>query len=711
MLECLQKKWFLYIAGVAFFLALVRYKGFDDDAALYLLQVVDHLHPERFLNDVPFMFGNQDSFSIFSPIVACVYRLLGVNAGGQVMTFLMLVAWGAFAIMLVVKWAERFGLKRWTALLVVVFFSLLLNKCYHSGNLFLPMMEPYLVARVFSEVIVLAGLACLFSKNKFVSLVFFAFATLMHPLMGGWTLPLWLFFHYPRARISIVAVSLILPLSGFLHVGPLDFYPQDWRPMYYAPGLDEFIEYSGLLVFWFFMYRKLKGSVLSKFSLSLLLVSFIGFYLQFSGSYFVHELFYQAQPFRVQWLSLVSVIPVFAIYLHGILTDGREFSAMDYCGVLLGMCAISNEPWVYIVSAITMLTVFLFKRCSRTPIKQLWINTFFVVSLLFLIASSVLGNFVQLALEQGLGGVSHAVSWIAIPEKMAYVEKALLVLLVLVCITQRRLWVAFALAVSFCNPDLKIMAIVAILFYLVPNINPIFKKILIALTITISFAELLASLDECNAIQSAPLQGHPMLSVVFLSFLFVFLLWVLMVKNSANSRFVLAPLFCTILLLGWWNACVWDARDDSQADCERQMDAFFETPIFPQVADRGKILFAVENEVPMQSRINFLTGAYADASIYVGEIFYYNQYMESNRRRSMLLKGDSVLADMAGFNVNIMNVYQNPDTLLARVRFLCNAGEIMHFVSDSGKYPLPLKDSVYLDQRKIRVYLYECEGE
>ena len=54
MLECLQKKWFLYIAGVAFFLALVRYKGFDDDAALYLLQVVDHLHPERFLNDVPF---------------------------------------------------------------------------------------------------------------------------------------------------------------------------------------------------------------------------------------------------------------------------------------------------------------------------------------------------------------------------------------------------------------------------------------------------------------------------------------------------------------------------------------------------------------------------------------------------------------------------------------------------------------------------------
>ena len=92
-------------------------------------------------------------------------------------------------------------------------------------------------------------------------------------------------------------------------------------------------------------------------------------------------------------------------------------------------------------------------------------------------------------------------------------------------------------------------------------------------------------------------------------------------------------------------------------------------------------------------------------------VFYYNQYKESNRRRNMLLKGDTALANMSGFEVGVMKVYQNPDTLLARVKFLCHSGEITHFVSDSGKYPLPLKDSVYLEQRKIRVYLYECEGE
>lgn len=709
MLECLQKKWFLYIAGVAFFLALVRYKGFDGDAALYLLQVVNHLHPERFLNDVPFMFGNQDSFSIFSPIVACVYRLLGVNAGGQVMTFLMLVAWGAFAIMLVVKWAERFGLKRWTALLVVVFFSLLLNKCYHSGNLFLPMMEPYLVARVFAGVFVLAGLACMFNKNKFVSLGLFVFATLMHPLMGGWALPLWLFFHYPKMRAPVIILSLLAPLSGFIHIDRFDFYPPDWRPMYYTPGLNELVSYSGLLVFWFFMFRKIKEPFLSNFSISLFWVSLIGFYLQFAGSYSAHMLFYQAQPFRVQWLCSIPVIPVFAVYVHKVLAGGKDIRIVDYAGLLLGLCAIAGQFWVLALIIPVWIFIRMLPANSRT--NQAWVNIFFVACFVFLVVSSLLGNFVQLSLEQGFGNVSRAIAWLNVPQQLAYVESVLLVLLAFVCVRQVRYWMALAFAVSFCNADLKILPMVAILFYLVPHMGQFVKDLLIALMTTVSFAELLTSMDEVNAIQSAPLQGSPIISSVFLILVFALSLWMLKPSRIANKGVVIAPLALLILLLGWWNICKWDARSEEQVACERQMDAFFEMPLFPQVADRGKILFVVENEVPMQSRINFLTGAYADASIYVGEIFYKEQYMESNRRRGALLRGDSILADMSSFHVNILKVYQNHDTLLARVDYLCQAGEITHFVSDFGDFPLPKQDSVFLKERNIPVYLYECRGE
>ena len=92
----------------------------------------------------------------------------------------------------------------------------------------------------------------------------------------------------------------------------------------------------------------------------------------------------------------------------------------------------------------------------------------------------------------------------------------------------------------------------------------------------------------------------------------------------------------------------------------------------------------------------------------MGEVFYKEQYIESNRRRSALLRGDTILADMTSFKTNILNVYQNPDTLLARVNFLCQRGEITHFVTDFNRYPLFKQDSTFLEKRDFFVYLYSC---
>lgn len=706
MVKLCQNKWIACIVGVLLFLALVRYKGFDSDAALYLLQVVNYLYPERFLNDVPFMFGNQDTFSIFSPIVALVFKAFGVNKGGFVFTLVMLIAWSGFAAFFIAKWAKRFNLDKWMTFLVPVYFILLLNKLYGSGNLYLPVMESYLVARVFAGVFVFAGLACMFCKNKFISLILFVFATLMHPLMGGWSLPLWLFFHFPRMRLPVIVLSLLSPLSGFAHVGRLDFYPLDWRPMYYTPGLNELISYFGLLAFWLFMYRRIGEPLLSKFAISLFCVSLIGFYLQFVGSYSAHMLFYQAQPFRVQWLCFVSIIPVYVVYVYEIFTRNKECTTIDYVGLLLGMCVIAEQTWYFLLFG----SVFFVSRTIRHNFKlnQVYINVFFVVCFVFLLVCSALENTVHLSLEQGIGNISNAVAWFAIPQKLAYVEKGLLVLLSFVCVRQKRFWLAFAFVLSFCNESLKILPMVAILLYLVPHMDQLIKKILISLSVVISFAELLAGLEEFNAIQSAPLQGDPVKSIILFVVLFLLSLWIQITKDVSRKKIALAPFVMLVVLLVWWNVCKWDSRADGQIACERQMDAFFETPIFPQAVDRGKILFAVENEGPIQSRINFLTGAYADASIYVGEIFFRDQFLESNRRRSALLRGDSVLEDMSSFETEILKVYQNPDTLLSRVDFLCTAGEITYFVSDFGGYPLMKQDAFFLDERKMSVYLYKC---
>lgn len=95
----LKKYSIFYSIAIFFFFSIARYFGYAEDAGRYLLQVVNYLHPERFVNDVPFMYGNQDSFTIFSPFISLFYKAFGVNAGGMVATFVMLLC-GILALFL-----------------------------------------------------------------------------------------------------------------------------------------------------------------------------------------------------------------------------------------------------------------------------------------------------------------------------------------------------------------------------------------------------------------------------------------------------------------------------------------------------------------------------------------------------------------------------------------------------------------------------------
>ena len=324
-----KNKW-VYLLGLVLFFSLVHYKGFDKDAAIYLLQVMNYLQPERFVNDVPFMFGNQDSFSIFSPIIAIVFKTMGVNNGGMFATFFTFLALGFSLIALVCKWTRLFNAENWRAPIVFAFFILLADKKYGSGCFYLPLFEPFLVARVLSEILMVGGLVFFFGKNRYAPLFLFLLASLMHPLMGGWSLLLWIFYHFPKVRIPVLALAFLAPLSGFLHIGRLDFYPDDWKPLYISPLWEEFVIYFGNLAFWLAMYRHFKGSFLSKFSISMFWVSLIGFYLQFAGSYTAHLLLYQSQPFRVQLLCLIPVIPVFGLFAQNLIMKEGDLVLRDY---------------------------------------------------------------------------------------------------------------------------------------------------------------------------------------------------------------------------------------------------------------------------------------------------------------------------------------------------------------------------------------------
>lgn len=666
MIDLLKTKWFIYTAGLAFFFVLFRYYGYFEDAGRYLLQVVHFLHPERFVNDVPFMFGNQDSFTVFSPLLAVFFKIFGVNHGGMVAVFLLELLWGIAAITLFVRWTRQWGCSAWALPSFMACLVVLTNKTYGCGAYF-PIIDHILVARFASEIFILFGLSLLWSKNRFVSLVMFLLAAVLHPLMGGWGIPLWLLYHYPKMRWPVGVAAVLAPLTAFLHVGRLDFYPADWFPgrLPFTPTGDDALFFAGILVFWWLVWKFSRNLSVSKLAYIFFWISLIGVFWQYAGILIRHQLLVQAQPYRVLWLGFVPMLPMGAL------------------------CIWENRD------CLSRLSLRLSSRKSL-------VRALFGMALAYFVVSAFLGNMVQLSLEQSFGDMEVARSLMDLPTQLLPIHKIVLCVLTLICLVERKYWFAISFGLSLFNGSLTILPMVVIAFYLFPSIEGWLKKTLVTVAIVISFVEYLSGL------QASPLLGSGFQSSIFIVILFSLVFFIVCLPKRSNEKMLWIPFLLVIVSFFVWDSVKWDVRSESRALDESQMDAFFDETVFPQIQDRGKILFVENEEFPLQSRFKFLTGAYADETINIGELFYKGQCQEARKRKNVLLLGDTVLGNLGNYSRRIAEVYANPDTLFARVRYLCGVGEITHFVTDYANMPLSKEDSVFLTFKQKYVWLYGC---
>ena len=403
------------------------------------------------------------------------------------------------------------------------------------------------------------------------------------------------------------------------------------------------------------------------------------------------------------------MIPVFAVFVHDCLKNSGKMNLRDYAGITLGLCAIAGSQWAFLLLGCLLAVYTPIGNYDKIELPSRWIKMFFSAGLVFLLVNSTLCNFIQLSIEQGLGNTNLAVSWINVPAYLSVVERILLISFTLMCVSQKKYGIALIFAVAYCCNGLKILPLVGLILFLIPNLNLTTKKFLLACSVSVSFFEILNSLHKPNSLEQLPLENAPVACVALFVVLTVVSFWLMSIRKDSHGRKALVPLIVLLVSLSAWDVYRWDSRNENVALSEKQMDAFFEKTIFPQVKDRGKILFTVDYESPIPSRMNFMTGAYADESIYVGEVFYKDQFLESNRRRNALLRASSQMGDLSKYSEKIMRVYHNPDTLLARVDYLCGEGEIAHFVSDYANMPLPKEDSVFLDVRQKYVWLYGCQ--
>ena len=162
----LRNRWLPFVLGLPLFFCLHHYEGFVGDSRLYLLQVVHNWQPDRFLNDPPFMFGNQDGFSIFSTLYGLVIKVFPIDSGTFSLTLFGHFLWFLAAFYFISQFAKRMNFRLW---LVPLFFAFIFysgDNMPNSRSFFFCFVEACNVSRFYAISIAILGPGLLFAKKK-----------------------------------------------------------------------------------------------------------------------------------------------------------------------------------------------------------------------------------------------------------------------------------------------------------------------------------------------------------------------------------------------------------------------------------------------------------------------------------------------------------------------------------------------------------------
>jgi hypothetical protein len=143
---------------------------------------------------------------------------------------------------------------------------------------------------------------------------------------------------------------------------------------------------------------------------------------------------------------------------------------------------------------------------------------------------------------------------------------------------------------------------------------------------------------------------------------------------------------------------------------EAQLDQYLHKPIFPQITERGKILFDVSGDYESEPRLQFFSGSYLSKSSIIGGLFNRNHFRMALERSHLLYKKSIDSGSLKYYTyADIIKKFADTDTLIDRTVFLCGRKEVSHLVTDRRSLPFVKEDSTMVGCNQI-VYLYGCSS-
>ena len=202
------------LLAIGLWLCARPYIGVRHDGVLYMGQTLLQLYPEWLQHDLFFAFGSQDQFSVFSRLIAGLYRLIGMSE-----TQFILLAVSHLGFLLAAAWLLREltdQRARWLGLAALATLS-----HFYGGRSIFAFAETFLTARTVAEPMALFALVAFVRGHKWWAVVVAGGAGLAHPLV---VLPclvvIWtLLCHDDRRWLWVAPIALVL-LAGIGALAP-----------------------------------------------------------------------------------------------------------------------------------------------------------------------------------------------------------------------------------------------------------------------------------------------------------------------------------------------------------------------------------------------------------------------------------------------------------------------------------------------------------
>lgn len=335
------------------------YAGITHDARLYALQVLDHLHPDVYGEDLYLKYGSQDKYSLFSSIS----RPLAAWVGVPTAFFTLYLIGNAIWLYALIRFVPALLRQRRAALGALVYLAV--NPLPFGGWQTFHVNENFLTPRIWAVGLVVLAMERLLAEKHLASLVCVIASMLLHPIMGFSGLCIWIAFqlmgrlkpvYFGSGLLMVLAVVLsvlcIEPLGTALF-GHMD---DQWRTYatgtnpYSVPSLWQLWDWAAVATaFGIVVVGRLFAVVPTgarRLLDCILLLGVVGLAVGLVSPFLPYRLLLQGQAYRALWPLQMVQIPVLFALLERLLRGQLSTTGLRSAIVVLICFAVLSLTYV-----------------------------------------------------------------------------------------------------------------------------------------------------------------------------------------------------------------------------------------------------------------------------------------------------------------------------------------------------------------------------